>query len=169
MGVTIHYVLGAWDYDALVRTLEQAGEIAKRMGMEVVAEDPAHLRLIVNPSEDCETLAFEFRTWGEIKGSEGWSYAKSMIGSTFKLGAERYGEELKNNPHLWKDIQELEEGWDRLYLCADFCKTQFAGDITHQRVAELIRFVASRCSLVYIDMLQGLGWNVAKGYEIRGR
>jgi hypothetical protein len=49
-----------------------------------------------------------------------------------------------------------------MWVCASFTKTQSAGDITHVRVAEILRHIASFCSLVRIN-------NEADYYETRDR
>jgi len=143
VGVTIHYLLGARDPEALTRTLEEAKVLAMAMGMRIVVDDTVHHRLFIQPSEECETLVFEFRPWGEIRKTEDWDYAKAMISDHFNL-----------EPPSWMSPETKEEvmRWeDKTLWCGEFCKTQFAGDQTHVRVAELIRYVASRCSYVYIN------------------
>ena len=49
-----------------------------------------------------------------------------------------------------------------MWVCASFTKTQFAGDITHIRVAEILRYLAGFCSLVQI-------YDEADYYEMRDR
>jgi hypothetical protein len=134
MGVTIYYRLGVWNRGALRETLDLAEATARMAGMATPREGEHDL--IIDPGEGCETLEFRFRPWGEVKRG-GWDFFG------LRAGAEA-------GPY------------DGLMVCSGSCKTQWAGDMTHARVAELIRLVACRCS--YVEIL-----DEGEYYETRDR
>jgi len=144
MGITIHYRFGIYDEQTVERVLKEVKEIAENSKMEIrgFALKEAEKILIINPAEGCETLNLEFKRWGDIKAkhenSKEWNYAYDVL--------KHYFSDL--SPDMW--------------VCADFTKTQFAGDITHVRVAEILRHLAGFCSLVQI-------YDEAGYYETRDR
>ena len=85
------------------------------------------MRILISPHPKCETIDLHFRQWKEVKAVQGWDLCKeSMLEFERKL----------------RDVD---------YVCASFTKTQYAGFSVHVAVAELLRAVASRCSLAYVS------------------
>jgi hypothetical protein len=119
MGATVYYQLGVRNRRALIQILDKVEEEARKLGMRTVRRGAT--KLLVQPAENCETLAFEFKWWG---------------------GGEK-GEAL----HC-RIVEAL--GDDSMFVCSGRCMTQFAGEEIHARVIELIRLVASRCSFVHV-------------------
>jgi predicted Zn-ribbon and HTH transcriptional regulator len=119
MGATVYYQLGARNRRALIQTLDKVEEKARKLGMRTVRRGAT--KLLVQPAENCDTLAFEFKRWGEVKKAE--------------------------TIHC-RIVEAL--GDDSMFVCSGRCMTQFAGEEIHARVIELIRLVASRCSFVHV-------------------
>ena len=125
MGITIHYSFMARSKQAVLRALQQAKAIAGMTGMQI--REDKELGLVIHPHPRCETLALRFAQWKEVKAVKEWDYCKADM--------EDFAKVLHDN----------------CYVCADFCKTQFAGHETHRVVAELLRKVAAHCTLAYVS------------------
>jgi len=132
MGITIHYRFGIYDEGSLEKVLKEAKEMAESLNLDVrfFRLTKKEKVLIINPDENSETINLEFQKWRVVKGRIGngkdWDYAYDVM------------------KHYFNDIPS------DMWVCASFTKTQFAGDITHVRVAEILRRIASHCSLVKI-------------------
>ena len=144
MGITIHYRFGIYNEQSLERVLNEIKETAESLDLEIryfrlTEEEKA---LIISPHEDSETINLEFRKWGDIRrkfeNSREWDYTYDVM------------------KHHFNDIPSS------MWVCAGFTKTQFAGDITHMRVAEILRYLAGFCSMVIIH-------DEADYYETRDR
>jgi hypothetical protein len=130
MGITIHYRFGIYDEESLEKVLRETKKMAANMNLDIrfFRLNQKEKVLIINPDENSETINLEFKKWGDIKGrfenSKEWDYTYDVM------------------KHCFNDISS------GMWVCASFTKTQFAGDITHVRVAEILRHIASYCSLV---------------------
>jgi len=144
MGITIHYRFGIHDEESLEKVLRETKKMAESLKLDIrfFRLDQKEKALIIDPDENSETINLEFRKWGDIKGrfenSKEWDYTYDVM------------------KHYFNDLPS------DMWVCASFTKTQFAGDITHVRVAEILRHVASFCSLVQIH-------DEADYYETRDR
>ena len=133
MGITIHYRFGIQDEKTLEKLLTKIKEIVEEE-MEIIHFELSDEKksLIILPHPNCETLELEFEKWEDIKkryeNSKEWNYVYETLKDEFS-----------------------EETLEDLWVCSSFCKTQFAGDITHAKVCEILRIMASFCSLVKID------------------
>lgn len=143
MGITISHKLKQKKIN-VKNTLDRAEKLAnvfKKQDItpiEIRRENDYYLLIDI---AGCETLAFDFFSVKEINEGE--------------KGGLRYEHAVLTD---WGKI-ELEEGYlieeypqNENYYCASFCKTQFAEKaIAHRYVAELIRIVASYCSMAEIS------------------
>jgi hypothetical protein len=59
MGATVYYQLGVRNRRALIQTLDKVEEKARKLGMRAVRHGAT--KLLVQPAENCDTLAFEFK------------------------------------------------------------------------------------------------------------
>jgi hypothetical protein len=119
MGATVYYQLGVRNRRALIQILDKVEDEARKLGMRTVR--CGSTRLLVQPAENCDTLAFEFKRRG--RGEKGEALHRRIV-------------------------EALDD--DSMFVCWGRCMTQFAGEEIHTRVVELIRLVASRCSFVYV-------------------
>ncbi|MBI4448857.1 hypothetical protein HY641_02415 [Candidatus Woesearchaeota archaeon] len=94
-------------------------------GMQIKQDE--EFSLVIHPHPRSETLALRFAQWKEVKSAKEWDSCRAGM------------KDFKAKLH------------DNCYVCADFCKTQFAGHETHRLVAELLRKVASHCTLAYVS------------------
>lgn len=144
MGITIHYKFGIWNEKALEKVLTKAKEIAEKLEMEVLDLNLNEKEkcLIILPHENSETINLVFQKWKDVKEKNlnNWDYQREV---------------LKKVSNVWYDDENF-------WVCADFTKTQFAGDITHIKVAEILRYVAKFCSFVDI-------YDEAEYYETRDK
>lgn len=136
MGVTIHYRMGQYkklvpkmldDAQAFSENLLAAQAPALGIEYKVVREHPYRMHVEVG---GCEWVCFGFgsmKHWEEKQQKEGWSYEVRT------LNEERnFSRSVLADPDLM---------W-----ASAFCKTQYATSIVeHKWVADIIRFVASRC------------------------
>lgn len=125
MGVTIHYAFMMRSEEAVLRVLREVKKMAEKVGMKAVKSEA--LNLVIDPHPDCETLALEFQKWSQVEQRDGWDYCRDVM-------------------HDYKE--KLVDGD---FVCAGFTKTQYAGYKVHVLVAELLRKVASRCTLAYVS------------------
>jgi hypothetical protein len=124
MGITIHYAFMMRDRDAVLQVLKEIKDIAVKLKMKIV--DDSGMSLVVHPHPNCETLNLEFKKWFEVKQKKGFDYCKATL----------------------QDYEKVLD--DKEFVCSDFTKTQYAGYKTHILVAEMLRKVASRCTLAYV-------------------
>lgn len=161
MGITIHYAFVFYREDGLNNVLEKAKKLAEELGMAIVKyENTAEKKaLIISPHPNCENICLVFEKWDSIKKrlrKDVWDYVYEVIKLEFN-----------------------EKSLDGNYfVCAGFTKTQFAGDITHIKVAEVLRLVSAYANKVSIydegeyyetlnrERLLELFGQIAKGIKI---
>ena len=134
MGVTVHFRFAAWSKGAVEEALDRAEAMARQFARG--AERVGELSLLVDPAEGCETLSLSFRRWEEVRrGAEKgvWRYEHRTLNGAFNL-----------------DGRERSEGtpYGGLWVCSGSCKT--GGVWSHILVSELLRLLASRCSMVEV-------------------
>lgn len=128
MGITIHWRLGQKKekvkemLDA-VQSVAIGIQVSQALKIEVpfIIRRLADDRLFIDIG-DCDTLAFEFKSYKEIKeaGEKSWDYDWQMI----------------------KDVKDAEPLW----WASGFCKTQYAKTIVeHRWVADILRACANLC------------------------
>jgi len=125
MGITIHYAFMIRDRDAVLQVLKEIKDIAVKLKMKIV--DDSEMSLVVHPHPNSETINLEFKTWIEVKQKKEFDYCKATL----------------------QDYEKVLD--DKNFVCSDFTKTQYAGYKTHILVAEMLRRVASRCTLAYVS------------------
>jgi uncharacterized membrane protein len=62
MRATIYYQLGVRNRRALIQILDKVEGEARKLGMRTARRSAT--KLLVQPAENCDTLAFEFKRWG---------------------------------------------------------------------------------------------------------
>ncbi|MBI5036491.1 hypothetical protein HZC09_04055 [Candidatus Micrarchaeota archaeon] len=86
MGVTIHYALGMSNTETVKAVLKRAKQDAEARKWPFLEYSEDGLSLIVHPHPECESLAFEFKTWRQIKeeaSREGWHYEHESLPHDF--------------------------------------------------------------------------------------
>jgi hypothetical protein len=132
MGITIHYTfVRRQNPHALMAEVNQA---AKKRGMKIEHNSSHHL--VIAPHPQCEWIDLNWRTWKEIKGAKAEDNSEDGDYLNFLKGVVE---------HYYLPLVQ-----DNDWICVGFTKTQFAGVDCHCAVAELLRFVASRCRLAEI-------------------
>lgn len=116
MGVTIHYRFIRQEMPE--ELLKKAEIIAKELNFKILKR--SWNKLILHPSEDCETIELHWHKYKTIKKREGWDYEKETL----------------------KDKEIDDDYW----VVSGFTKTQYAGYSTHMKVAEFLRFIARYCT-----------------------
>lgn len=125
MGITIHYRFMVKDRNAVLQVLKKAKEITVKLGMKILEDKETSL--VIHPHKDSETMNLEFRKWNEVKAIKEWDYCKETMTDYEKVVS------------------------DNDFVCSSFTKTQYAGLKIHVLVAEILRKVAGRCTLAYVD------------------
>jgi len=137
MGVTIHYTIAYENKDALIRVLKAVAKVySKYLIQELVCDERRGIIEVafqVHPK--AETLTFRFYNWKKWKNSDEWA---------IECLREWVRKNYTNKYNVFWDE------WAELWICKDFCKTQFAGTQAHVIVAEIIRKVAMFASFAYI-------------------
>lgn len=127
MGITIHYRFGIYNEESLEGILKEMKNIAENMNFDIrcFRLTPKEKVLIIDPDQNSETINLEFKKWRDIKSkfenSKEWEYTYDVM------------------KHYFNDIPP------DMWVCASFTKTQFTGDITHIRVAEILKYLAGFC------------------------
>lgn len=125
MGITIHYRFMVKDKNAVLQVLKTAKGIAVKLGMKILEDKETSL--VIHPHKDSETMNLEFRKWNEVKAIKEWDYCKETMIDYEKVVS------------------------DNDFVCSSFTKTQYAGLKIHVLVAEILRKVAGKCTLAYVD------------------
>ncbi len=140
MGVCINYSLGQ-QKELVKKSLDEAQKFA-----EIVAREnavPNNIEMVITRHSDnklfidignCETLAFDFRTWEEFleekaNDKQDWTYETATL-------KDRFAKEVLENKSIMFSSQ--------------FTKTQFGTINEHKWVAEIIRIVAMKCMYVAV-------------------
>lgn len=111
--------------DAVCNILREIKDIASKLGMKIISDDKTSL--IIHPHPNSESINLEFKQWKEVKNIKEWDYCKDTM-----LDYEKV---LHDND----------------FVCSSFTKTQYAGYRVHVLVAEILRKIAGRCTLVYVS------------------
>jgi hypothetical protein len=145
MGVTISYKLQTTKplINSLLDRAETKGKEFKTIADKVnipfeIIREKEYLLFNIG---GCESLVFDFKTPAEIKAEQeqrGYSYKYAVLTDDGKKELDE-GYEFKKYPQN-----------EKVYA-ADFCKTQFAGNIIeHIWTAEIIRAISSYCEMAII-------------------
>jgi hypothetical protein len=125
MGITIHYRFMVKDRNAVLQLLKKTKEMAVKLGMKIIQDTETYL--VIHPHPGSETINLHFSKWSEVKKIKDWDYCRETMSDYEKVIS------------------------DNDYVCSSFTKTQYAGFKTHVVVAEILRKVASRCTLAYVE------------------
>ncbi len=119
MGVTIHYRFAR--NKTPEHLLKKVETLAKNLGMAIIHRSWNHL--IINPNDKSESIELHWHKVKTIKArdKDKWSIESATINDLGKLDNETW-------------------------FCSSFTKTHYAGVEIHIKVAELLRFVAGRCT-----------------------
>jgi len=129
MAMAIHYRFMISSKEALLKMLKEVKDIAVKLGMKILQDTKTCL--IIHPHPDCEDnecLNLDFQRYADVKekGKKGWHYEAESL----------------------KDFKVI---WDDDFVCSSYTKTEYAGYKIHTLLAEILRKVASRCALAYVE------------------
>lgn len=148
MGVCINYKIGIPSKQNVIRTLDKAEQVAgyyakqaNELGIKMQIQRDSELLLRIDTT-GCETMVYNFKTAKEILSSRNtgeYDYTYSVLTDGGKNTLQA-GYEIELYPQ------------NEMLYCADFCKTQYAGDLfAHKALAEIVRVIAGRASYAEVN------------------
>ena len=129
MAMAIHYRFMISSKETLLKMLKEVKDIAVKLGMKILQDTETCIVIHTHPDcEEDECLNLDFQRYADVKkkGKKNWDYEAESL----------------------KDFRVI---WDDDFVCSSCTKTEHAGYKIHTLLAEILRKVASRCALAYVE------------------